>query len=92
MHPPARAHTPARTHPAHPTPRRAPRRFAADAAAKARGKHYQLACALAFEGITGAPHDTGINRPSDYYAAAMEAAGTPGPAGGSGTPLAAPQF
>ncbi len=42
--------------------------------AKARGKHYQLACAIAFEGITGAPHDAGINRPSDYYAAAVEAA------------------
>ena len=42
--------------------------------AKARGKHYQLACAIAFEGVTGAPHDAGINRPSDYYAASVEAA------------------
>ena len=45
-----------------------------DAVVKARGKHYQLACAIAFEGITGTPHDSGINRPSDYYAASAEAA------------------
>ena len=43
-----------------------------EAVAKARGRHYQLACAAAFEGLHGAPHDTGINRPSDYYAAAVE--------------------
>jgi DNA primase large subunit len=39
---------------------------------KARGRHYQLACALAFEGVHGTPHDTGINKPSDYYAASVE--------------------
>jgi hypothetical protein len=65
-----------------------PARLAADAATKARGKHYQLACALAFEGISGVPHDTGINRPSDYYVASVEAAapkaaaGAPAPAAG----------
>ncbi|KAI8468231.1 MAG: eukaryotic and archaeal DNA primase, large subunit-domain-containing protein [Monoraphidium minutum] len=64
-------------------------RFAADAAAKARGKHYQLACALAFEGIVGAPHDTGINKPSDYYAAAAEAAAPKGAAAGGGGGAAA---
>jgi hypothetical protein len=39
---------------------------------KAKGKHYQLACGLAYEGITGAPQDTGINKPSEYYAASIE--------------------
>jgi hypothetical protein len=39
---------------------------------KVRGKHYQLACGLAFEGITGAQQDTGINKPSEYYAASIE--------------------
>ncbi|GBF91520.1 DNA primase large subunit-like [Raphidocelis subcapitata] len=53
-------------------------RFVNDAVAKARGKHYQLACAMAFEGIAGVPHDTGINKPSDYYAAAVEAAAPKG--------------
>eukprot|EP00878_Enallax_costatus_P006172 GHUV01006471.1.p1 GENE.GHUV01006471.1~~GHUV01006471.1.p1 ORF type:complete len:539 (+),score=187.65 GHUV01006471.1:149-1765(+) len=41
---------------------------------KARGKHYQLACGLAFEGITGSPQETGINKPSEYYAASVELA------------------
>jgi DNA primase large subunit len=39
---------------------------------KVRGKHYQLACGLAFEGITGAQQETGINKPSEYYAASIE--------------------
>lgn len=39
---------------------------------KVRGKHYQLACGLAFEGITGTQQDTGINKPSEYYAASIE--------------------
>jgi DNA primase large subunit len=43
-----------------------------EAVAKAKGRHYQLACAAAFEAVHGAAHDTGINRPSDYYAAAVE--------------------
>eukprot|EP00879_Flechtneria_rotunda_P018095 GHRR01018973.1.p1 GENE.GHRR01018973.1~~GHRR01018973.1.p1 ORF type:complete len:206 (+),score=81.95 GHRR01018973.1:1007-1624(+) len=41
---------------------------------KARNKHYQLACGLAFEGITGAFQETGINKPSEYYAASIELA------------------
>ncbi|WIA35478.1 hypothetical protein OEZ86_003910 [Tetradesmus obliquus] len=41
---------------------------------KARGKHYQLACGLAFEGITGSPQETGINKPSEYYASSIELA------------------
>jgi hypothetical protein len=41
---------------------------------KARGKHYQLACGLAFEGITGSPQETGINKPSEFYAASIELA------------------
>jgi hypothetical protein len=39
---------------------------------KVRGKHYQLACGLAYEGITGAQQETGINKPSEYYAASIE--------------------
>lgn len=39
---------------------------------KVRGKHYQLACGLAFEGITGAQQETGINKPSEYYAASID--------------------
>jgi hypothetical protein len=39
---------------------------------KVRGKHYQLACGLAFEAITGAQQETGINKPSEYYAASIE--------------------
>lgn len=39
---------------------------------KVRGKHYQLACGLAFEGITGEQQETGINKPSEYYAASIE--------------------
>jgi hypothetical protein len=39
---------------------------------KAKGRHYQLACALAFEGITGTAHETGINKPTEYYAASVE--------------------
>jgi DNA primase large subunit len=66
---------------------------------KARGRHYQLACALAFEGVHGTPHDTGINKPSDYYAASVElvkantsaaAAADPATAGGEGVVPAAP--
>jgi hypothetical protein len=43
-----------------------------DVVDKVRGKHYQLACGLAFEGITGAQQETGINKPSEYYAASIE--------------------
>jgi hypothetical protein len=39
---------------------------------KVKGKHYQLACGLAFEAITGAQQETGINKPSEYYAASIE--------------------
>jgi hypothetical protein len=39
---------------------------------KVKGKHYQLACGLAFEGITGSQQETGINKPSEYYAASIE--------------------
>jgi hypothetical protein len=60
--------------------------FINDAVAKARGKHYQLACALAFEGVAGVPHDTGINRPSDYYAASVEAAAPKAAAAAGGAP------
>eukprot|EP00877_Chromochloris_zofingiensis_P006868 jgi/Chrzof1/2434/Cz11g15130.t1 len=45
-----------------------------DSIDKAKGRHYQIACALAFEGVTGVPHDTGINKPSEYYAASIEVA------------------
>ncbi|KAF6264179.1 eukaryotic and archaeal DNA primase, large subunit-domain-containing protein [Scenedesmus sp. NREL 46B-D3] len=53
---------------------------------KARGKHYQLACGLAFEGITGSPQETGINKPSEFYAASIELATqrAAAAAGGSG--------
>ena len=47
-------------------------RYINEAVDKAKGRHYQLACALAFEGITGAPHETGINKPTEYYAASVE--------------------
>lgn len=48
------------------------RRVVKDVLDKVRGKHYQLACGLAFEGITGAQQETGINKPSEYYAASIE--------------------
>lgn len=51
-----------------------PCRIIREVVEKARGKHYQLACGLAFEGITGSPQDTGINKPSEYYAASIELA------------------
>lgn len=64
---------------------------------KVRGKHYQLACGLAYEGITGAQQETGINKPSEYYAASIElekqraAAAAGGGADGSGAAQAPPQ-
>jgi DNA primase large subunit len=66
-----------------------------EAVSKAKGRHYQLACAAAFEGVHGVPHDTGINRPSDYYAAAVElemereGGGGGGSGGGGGATAAA---
>jgi hypothetical protein len=51
---------------------------------KARGKHYQLACGLAFEGITGSPQETGINKPSEFYAASIELATQRAAAGSNG--------
>lgn len=32
--------------------------------AKAKSGHYQLACAMAFEGVHGCACDTGINHPN----------------------------
>jgi len=62
------------------------------AVAKARAKHYQLACAAAFEGVSGCACDVGVNHPTQYYEesrrmaderAAREAGGAP-----PGTPVA----
>ncbi|KAF8060629.1 DNA primase large subunit [Scenedesmus sp. PABB004] len=72
-------------------------RVAKEVVEKARGKHYQLACGLAFEGITGAPQDTGINKPSEFYAASIDlanqraaaAGAAAGPAAGAAAPAAA---
>ncbi|GMH36669.1 hypothetical protein BSKO_04542 [Bryopsis sp. KO-2023] len=38
-----------------------------EAVSKARGSHFQLACAAAFEGASGCPCDTGINHPNQYF-------------------------
>lgn len=56
---------------------------------KARGKHYQLACGLAYEGIHGSPQEAGINRPSDYYAASVELATQRAAAAGGAVPESA---
>lgn len=60
-----------------------------EAVGKAKGRHYQLACAAAFEGAYGVAHDTGINRPSDYYAAAVELEEERGVGAGGGATAAA---
>ena len=43
---------------------RLPPRAADEAGARARAGHFQLACALAFEGAHGCACDTGINHPN----------------------------
>ncbi len=73
------------------------RRVIKDVLDKVKGKHYQLACGLAYEGITGAQQETGINKPSEYYAASIElekqraAAAAGGADGSSAQPQQAPQ-
>jgi DNA primase large subunit len=46
-------------------------RAVADVVAKARAGHYQLACALAWEGVHGAACDTGINHPNQVTVPAL---------------------
>ncbi|KAL6758289.1 eukaryotic and archaeal DNA primase, large subunit-domain-containing protein [Haematococcus lacustris] len=72
-----------------------------EAVSKARAGHFQLACACAFEGAhQGAPQETGINHPAEYYnesrrvyaerdsatAATQPPAGTPAAAAQKGRP------
>lgn len=38
-----------------------------EAVSKAKGGHYQIACAAAFEGVHHCPCDTGINHPNQYF-------------------------
>ncbi|BDA49539.1 DNA primase large subunit [Coccomyxa sp. Obi] len=46
---------------------RLPAETVKDAVAKARGKHYQLACMAVFEGQHTCICDSGINHPNQYY-------------------------
>lgn len=42
-------------------------RLVDEAVSKAKGGHYQIACAAAFEGVHNCPCDTGINHPNQYF-------------------------
>ena len=70
---------------------RSPCRLAAEAAAKAKDGHYQVACARTFEGLFGEAPEAGVTHPNTFFAESLDISnrGAAGAPGGAATPAAA---